>query len=144
MSWEYKTTEAVMKVLLRKEHMTKEVASTIDDFLKRESHQVPAEVTVLFKKLHSVFDTISNAIESEAENRPARKEDETDEDDWNVGFRSYNVEEMCRVRELAKEILETIESSKAFDEKFGIWNFNEYDSTELFVMQVIRNAYQID
>jgi len=39
---------------------------------------------------------------------------------------------------------ETIESSKAFDEKFGIWNFNEYDSTELFVMQVIRNAYQID
>ena len=33
MSWEYKTTEAVMKVLLRKRSITREVASMIDDFL---------------------------------------------------------------------------------------------------------------
>ena len=141
MSWSYKTTESVMRVLLRKEYITREVASTIDDFLKRESHQVPAEVSVLFEKFHSVFDKINEAIESEAENRPARKEDETDEDEWEVGHRSYNVEEMCKVRELAKEVLETIESSKAFDEKFGIWNLDDYDNTDLFVMQVIRDAF---
>lgn len=141
MSWNYKTTESVMRVLLRKEYITREVASTIDDFLKRESNEVPAEVSVLFKKFHSVFDKISEAIESEAENRPARKEDETDEDEWEVGYRSYNIEEMCSIRELAKEVLETIESSKAFDEKFGIWNFDDYDTTDLFAMQVIRNAF---
>lgn len=141
MSWNYKTTESVMRVLLRKEYITRKVASTIDDFLKRESNEVPAEVSVLFKKFHSVFDKISEAIESEAENRPARKEDETDEDEWEVGYRSYNIEEMCSIRELAKEVLETIESSKAFDEKFGIWNLDDYDNTDLFVMQVIRNAF---
>ena len=81
MSWEYKTTEAVMKVLLRKRSITREVASMIDDLLRRESNEVPAEVSVLFKKFHSVFDKISEAIEQEAENRPARKEDETDEDE---------------------------------------------------------------
>ena len=140
MSWEYKTTEAVMKVLLRKRSITRAVASMIDDLLRRESNEVPAEVSVLFKKFHSVFDKISEAIESEAENRPARKEDETDEDEWEVGYRSYNVEEMCSVRELAKEVLETIESSKAFDEKFGIFDF-EYDKEQLFVMGVLRNAF---
>ena len=140
MSWEYKTTEAVMKVLLRKEHITREVASMIDDFLKRESHQVPAEVSILFKKLHSVFDTVNGAIESEAENRPARKEDDGT-DEWEVGFRSYSIEEMCSVRTLAKEILETIESSKTFDEKFGIWDFDKDDKEQLFVMGVLRNAF---
>ena len=141
MSWEYKTIEAVMKVLLRKEHITREVASMIDDFFKRESHQVPAEVSVLFKKFHSLFDTVNGAIESEAENRPARKEDETAEDEWFVGYRNYNAEEMCSVRELAKEVLETIESSKAFDEKFGIWDFDKDDKEQLFVMGVLRNAF---
>lgn len=139
MSWEYKTTEAVMKVLLRKRSITREVASMIDDFLRRESNEVPAEVSVLFKKFHSVFDKISEAIESEAENRPARKEDETVEQE-EVGYRSYSVDEMCIVRALAKEILETIESSKAFDEKFGIFDF-EYDEEQLFVMGVLRNAF---
>ena len=140
MSWNYKITEATMKVLLRKEYITREVARMIDDFLRRESHEVPAEVSILFKKLHSVFDTVNGAIESEAENRPARKEDD-ETDEWEVGFRSYSVEEMCTVRELAKEILETIESSKAFDEKFGIWDFDKDDKDQLFVMQVIRDAF---
>lgn len=139
MSWEYKTTEAVMKVLLRKEYITIEVASMIDDLLRRESNEVPAEVSVLFKKFHSVFNMVSDAIESEAEDRPARKEDETVEQE-EVGYRSYSVDEMCIVRELAKEILETIESSKAFDEKFGIFDF-EYDKEQLFVMGVLRNAF---
>ena len=140
MSWNYKITEATMKVLLRKEYITREVARMIDDFLRRESHEVPAEVSILFKKLHSVFDTVNKRIESEAEDRPARKEDD-ETDEWEVGFRSYSVEEMCTVRELAKEILETIESSKAFDEKFGIWDFDKDDKDQLFVMQVIRDAF---
>ena len=140
MSWNYKITEATMKVLLRKEYITREVASMIDDFLRRESHEVPAEVSILFKKLHSVFDTVNKRIESEAEDRPARKEDD-ETDEWEVGFRSYSVEEMCTVRELAKEILETIESSKAFDEKFGIWDFDKDDKDQLLVMQVIRDAF---
>lgn len=139
MSWEYKTTEAVMKVLLRRRSITREVASTIDDFLRRESKEVPAEVEIIFKKLHSVFDTVNNRIESEAEDRPARKEDETAEQE-EVGYRSYSVEEIFSVRELAKEILETIESSKAFDEKFGIFDF-EYDKEQLFVMEVLHNVF---
>lgn len=140
MSWNYKITEATMKVLLRKEYITREVARMIDDFLRRESHEVPAEVSIIFKKLHSVFDTVNGTIESEAENRPARKEDDGT-DEWEVGFRSYSIEEMCSVRTLAKEILETIESSKAFDEKFGIWDFDNDDKDQLFVMQVIRDAF---
>ncbi len=137
MPWEYKTIEALMKVLLRKGYITKEEANKIVAFLEKESYQIPAEVSVLLKKLHSVFDMVNNAIELEAENRPARKEDETDEDSWYVGYRSYSDEEMCKIRELAKEILETIESSKAFDEKFGIWNFDEYDKEQSIVMQEI-------
>lgn len=128
MSWEYETTEAVMKVLLRKVSITREEANMIDDFLRKESDKVPAEVSILFKKLHSVIDMISDIIESEDE--PARKEDKD---------RSYSVEEMCSIRELAKEVLETIESSKVFDEKFDIWNF-ERDKKQLFVMQVLRRA----
>lgn len=135
MLWEYETTEAVMKVLLRKVSITREEANEIDNFLRKESDKVPAEVSILFKKFHSVINTISGIIESEE--KPARKEDGTVE--WEVKDRNYSVDEMCSVRELAKEVLETIESSKTFDEKFGIWNF-EQDKKQLLVMQVLRRA----